>query len=427
MNRTEAYRQGMAAYNAGRYGQAIERLGPLATEPGLTGLLSRFYLGRAHHAAALEHFRRLRFREAAGHFEAAARWNPHGGGMERFLVACHVRTGRIDLAIDTLRSALAQHGDDVETRVRLALALWRNAQKDEAIALLQEGVQRCSQSGELYYQLGVMHAAREEYADAAACLEKAIELDSNRVDAHERLAQVYGVQGNPARALDLLQRAHAMDPANSRIAFQLSVLARMTPGARLPTLEDAGRSAGTLDQAAIDRLGEIIVEEPDFVSAFLSLPASDVDQEVFSVLAATLERALERHPEYADLHYHCGAVYRRLGRNVAAIEHAEQAVRMNPRFVNALILLGELYGQTERWADSVQRLEEAIRQGGDYPDVHYLLGRLLHRSGQPERAREAFERALALNREFEPARQALEDIRLLGKGTRPLVQAAGCD
>jgi len=32
-----------------------------------------------------------------------------------------------------------------------------------------------------------------------------------------------------------------------------------------------------------------------------------------------------------------------------------------------------------------------------------------------------------LNREFEPARQALEDIRLLGKGTRPLVQAAGCD
>jgi tetratricopeptide (TPR) repeat protein len=294
--------------------------------------------------------------------------------------------------------------------VRLALALWRNENAGEAMAVLQEGVRRCPESGELQYQLGVMHAAREEYGEAAACLEKCIQLDGGHVDAHERLAQVCAVQGNQARSVELLQRAHAIDPGNSRIAFQLSVLAQTATRSALPAAADVGRTAGSLDQAAIDRLGEIILEEPDFVNAFLSLPASDVDQEVFSVLAATIERALDRHPEYADLHYHCGAVYRRLGQNAAAIEHAERAVRMNPKYVSALILLGELYSQTERWADSVQRLEEAIRQGGDYADVHYLLGRLLHRSGQPERAREAFERALTLNGAFEPARQALEGI-----------------
>jgi tetratricopeptide (TPR) repeat protein len=257
-----------------------------------------------------------------------------------------------------------------------------------------------------------MHAAREEYAEAEDCLARAIQFDARHVDAHERLAQCCALRGDHRRSLELLRRANALEPRNSRIAFQLSVLVQ---GAGGPGRSIAPAKTGTgpesLDRAAIERLGEIIADEPDFVNAFLSLPASDVDSEVFSALAVTLERALERHPEYADLHCHCGAVYRRLGQHAAAIEHTERAVRINPRFVTALILLGQLYSLTERWTDSVQRLQEAIRHGGDYPDVHYTLGRLYQKTGQMAQARGAYERALTLNRDFQPAREALVSLQ----------------
>lgn len=412
MNTNERYQLGMAAYNAGRYAEAIGRLEPLLAEQGVTGLLSRFYLGQAHHQVALEYFRQMAYRQAASHFELAAQLNPLGGGVERFLAACYVKSGRFDLAVDQLRSVLAAEPDDAETRIRLALALWKKGDRAEAADILREGLACRRPTAELAYQLGVMLAAQDELSQAEKLFERAIGMDSRHVGAYERLAQCCGVRGDVERSRELLQRACSLDPANSRIAFQLAVLAR-EPGAGGPCeiADVRQRPSIVMDEAAIDHLGEVVTGEPEFVRAFLSLPASDVDREVFSILAITLERALEKHPEYADLHYHCGAVYRRLGLNAAAIQHAERAVDLNPKFINALILLGELYSLTERWADSVQRLQEAIDEGGDYADVHYMLGRLYQSKGQLSRAHGAFERALVLNRRYQPAKDALISLQ----------------
>jgi len=411
MKTNQTYGQGMAAYNAGRYDEALGRLEALVNVSGATGVLSRFYLGRTHQQVALDHFRRHRFKEAASHFEAAARWNPLGGGVERFLAACYVRTGQLDLAIDQLRWATAAEPGDVEARIRLAMALWRSADQQEALDTLRAGVDLCPDHAELHYQLGVLHAGRACYTEAEASFRRAVELDARHLGALERLAQCCGLRGDLAEASRWLHHAHQFEPLNPRIGFQLSLLAQVRG---VPPVEATTGDTALLpepDRKAIERLGEVIIAEPDFISAFLSLPSSDVDHEVFTALAVTLERAMARQPEYADLHYHCGAVYRRLGRHDAAIERAEQAVRLNPKFVNALILLGELYSQTERWPDSVERLKEAIAEGGDYADVHYMLGRLLQKAGQVDQARDAFERALVLNRDYRPAREALKVLQ----------------
>jgi tetratricopeptide (TPR) repeat protein len=401
----------MAAYNAGNHRAAIRHLEPLAGEPGVTGLLSRFYLGQSHHQLALRHFRQMRFKEAASHFEIAARMNPSGGGVERFLSACHAKTGRFDLAAEGLRTLLDRNPEDVGARIRLALALWKQSTPEAGVKVLEEGLEARPDHAELQYQLGVMYAAREDFERAETYFGAALARDPGHAGACERLAQCRALDGEPHRALELLQRAHTLDPLNPRIGLQLSVLAQ-TVGEAAGTLlpGDSAPARGDLDHVAIERLGEMVAQEPDFVGAFLSLPASEVDQEVFSILAATLEEALSKHPEYADLHYHCGGVYRRLGRDAAAIAHVERAVSLNPRYVNALILLAGLYAQTARLDDGAARLEQAIQSGGDYADVHYMLGRLYQQSGQPSRARGAYERALALNGRFEQAKEALDSL-----------------
>lgn len=411
MNDRKRYQAGMSAYNAGNYAEAVEQLTSLAAGQGAPALLSRFYLGQAHYHLGRMFFEQRRFAEAAAHFQAASQANPTGGSIARFLAVCHVGTGRLDQAIGEFSTALTQQPDDAGLRIRLALAQWKQGQVVEALATLREGLCRQPEHAELNYQLGVMLAAEEDLAEAERLFERTIALDPSHAGAYERLAQCSAVAGHHERALRYLQRAHDLDPGNPRIAFQLSILVPATAGSgTVARLSPPARRKPELDQAALDRLGEAITAEPDFVEAFLELPASEVDGEVFSTLAATIERALVKHPEFADLHYHCGAVYRRLGRGTEAIRHAERAVRINPRYIKALILLAQLYAQTDQWAAGIDRLRQAIEAGADYPDVHYLIGRLHQQGQQPDQARAAYQRALDIKGDYVAARLALAGL-----------------
>jgi tetratricopeptide (TPR) repeat protein len=409
----ESYSEGMAAYHAGRYGDVITHLTPLASHgEGAIRLLGRFYVGQAHYRLAVRLFEQRRFRDAGNHFRAAAQMNPAGGGVARFLAACHSNNHDLEELDRQLREQVRLNPDDADSRIRLALVQWKLGQPAEAVTLLREGIERKPDHADLHYQLGVMMAAEERFDEARVQFETTIGLDACHALAHERLGQCCGVARKTDQAIEHLQRAHKLDPSNSRVALQLSILAGgiNEPPRRPQIILQPASGSSRYDQADIDRLGETIVEEPDFVEAFLQVPASDVDQEVFTVLRATLERALEKHPEFADLHYHCGQIYHRLGRDRNAIQQIERAIQINPQYVQALILLARLYGQTDRWAAGLERLQQAVEAGADYPDVHYLLGQLYQRGNQPERARQAYQRALDLKSDYRPAREALESL-----------------
>ncbi len=416
MTQRQRYQSGMAAYNAGRYTDAIEQLtGLLSDGHCSTAMLSRFYLSQSHFKLAGEHFRSQRYNQAASHYAAAAQANPSAGGFPGYLAACYLRSGQTTAADREMERMLAADPGNPALRIRLALLKWTLGEPLQSLSLLREGVELHPTHAEMHYQLGVCLAADGDLETAEREFQKAVALDPVHAGAFERLAQGAAATDRSELAMRYLERAHRLDPTNARILMQVSLLA----GTGAPSDEIRRASLpvaaiplhSTIDNAAIDRLGEAMVAEPDFIQTFLSLPPSDTDREIFTTLAITLERSLQKHPEFADLHYHCGEVYRRLGRAKEAIEHAESAVDINPRYVNALILLAELYGQTDRWMDGVERLEQAIAAGGDFPDVHFLIGKLLQTHRQWQRARQAYQRALKLNRSFHAAAEALDSLR----------------
>jgi tetratricopeptide (TPR) repeat protein len=160
----------------------------------------------------------------------------------------------------------------------------------------------------------------------------------------------------------------------------------------------------------LDKLAELIAEEPEFVSAFLDLPQTEIDDQIFSTLLKIIIRSLENHPEYADLHYHCSCVYHRLGKSEEAIRESEHAVDINPRYVSALIHLAKLYSNTNREQEAIHRLKNAVTHGANYADVHYLLGHLYHKQGFLDHARRHYQRALNLNDKFMAAKEALASL-----------------
>lgn len=407
-NAAALYQQGLSAFETGRYLEAIEKLTAIGEGRNLPATLARFYLGQAHLQQGLADLTDQRFAEAASHFAESRRINPDASGLSSYLTTCYLGQGRFDLAAAEMERSIAAGDPENTLPIRLAHAFARDGQFGRAIETLEAAIDVAPHQAELHYQLGVLHASADDDASAMKSLAEAVRIAPLRSDIHRQLGLVYGAMRQNDQAVRHLATAQRLRPSDANTAMLLA-MAIQASGATMKCIEIApARPIIAVQSEDLELLGQVLVKDPDFVEAFLSLPASDIDPEIFAMLAATIEQALEHHPAYADLHYHCSRVYDRLGRTDAAIEKAQSAVQINPRYVQALIQLGRLYSQTNRDDEAESRLQLAIEHGGDYPDVHYMLGELYRRRGDRTRACVQYRRALEINANYTRAKEALE-------------------
>lgn len=408
------YQQGLADFENGRYAEAIERLAAIP-ERSLPGTLARFYLGQAHHRLGIAELRAGRFRSAAEHLASARRINPDSIGLSKFLAAAYVGDQRFDMAAAEIERARTDEGVSPEPTtiyqraIRLAYVLVKDGQLDRAVESLESAIAAAPWRAELHHHLGLILAGHEQFDAARRHLATAAELAPLHFDILMNYAQVLGALRMPRAAIAPLKTCQKLRSDNAHVAWMLAV-ALDAVGDEPETLHSIEPPASVRTDDGLDALGELLASQPDFVEAFLRLPDSPIDADVFAMLARTLEKALERQPDYADLHHHCSRVYERLGRTDAAIDAAASAVRINPRYVQALIQLGRLYEQTDRRDEAVDRLTDAIEAGGDYPDVHYMLGRLYQDRGEPDAALGEYRRALELNANYDVARNAMREL-----------------
>lgn len=349
-----------------------------------------------------------RFQEAERAFSTAKDLGMTGPSLASRLAASLLGQRRYDEA--ARQFAAIQSGTGVGTaRIRESYALREAGRLAEAIAVLRDAVAAEPSDPEVHFQLGTLLATCDAFDEAELRFTQALNLDPSHVEASVSLALCFGLRGIPGTALKYLQQAQIRKPLDGRIGFLLAQAA------------DAVRQRGqvvkvkaimpamdlTEDRQGIEELSRVIEVEPDFVDAFLSIPIGEVDETVFAMLLKTIERALERQPEHAELHFHCGRVLDRLGHQQAAIDATERAVGLAPQFTKALIELAKLYQRTDRDTDATTRLEEAIAAGAEYADVYYLLGNLYRDQGHLGQARQAYRQALTINERFEAAQQAL--------------------
>jgi len=353
------------------------------------------------------------FPQAAESFAKALSLGCKEPSLATYLAGYFLAQGRPAEAAATLARMHDESAASVTSRIRQALCLWKAGNVTEAVRTLREALRIDPESAEAHFQLGVVLCAQGEYDEAEMRFTQALSIDRDHTDARVHLGLCFAARKDTREALKHLQQAQARRPFDPSIGLWLAQAARAARqqghavvGLRLQ-MPDVPAPA---NDPGIRELARVVEAEPDFVDAFLSIPPGEVDEGVFAVLLATLYEALERQPEHAELHYHCGRVLARLGRHDDAIHENERAVALNPRFTRALIELGKLYASTDRAADAATRLEQAIDAGARYADVYFLLGNLYCEMGRPVFARSAYTRALHLNRDFEPARAALASL-----------------
>jgi len=353
-----------------------------------------------------------RFAEAEAVFRQAVDAGTPHRSLAAYLAASWMGRNRPDAAARELGGAEASDPSRETMLIRHALSLAAGGRTAEAVDALRDAIRSDPERPAVHFQLGTLLASTGRYEEAELRFTQAINIDRTHVDAVVSLALCYGTRNAAAEAVRLLQRAQTARPHDAKIALLLAQAAKAAQQSGLAVSVRAGMpDDDPLDDAdGIEELSRVIETDPDFVDAFISLGVGEVDERIFAMLLATIERALERQPEHAELHFHCGRVLDRLGRAQDAIDENERAVALNPTFTRALIELGKLYQQTDRQADATTRLERAVAVGAEYADVYYLLGNLYRHQGMVGPARTAYRRALVLNGRYEAAIQALETL-----------------
>lgn len=332
--------------------------------------------------------------------------------LATYLAACLLGRGRPAEAAEQFARTIEKDDGQAASHIGRALSMWSAGRREDAIRALRASVRDNPECAELHFQLGTLLTRIEEYDEAELRFTQAINIDRHHAGAMVSLAMCAGLRGAPGDAVPHLQRAQRQTPGDVRINLLLARAADALrqQGHEVTICAEMPGESVVSDQRGVDELSFVIATEPDFVDAFLSISVGEVNEEVFALLLETLRKALERQPEQAELHYHCGRVLDRIGRPEDAIRENERAVEINPRFTRALIELGKLYHQTDRAADATTRLEQAVAAGAEYADVYYLLGNLYRKQGEVIRARGAYRRALTINGEYHAAQQALASL-----------------
>ncbi|MCB9857598.1 MAG: tetratricopeptide repeat protein [Phycisphaerales bacterium] len=402
------YREGLAAFEASDYERAIAQLSQIDDSCSVSSTLAKFYLGQSHLKFGIELMNAGKHVVAVHHFNSARRLNPDAAGLSRYLATCYAAQRKFDMAADELDRSPDADVDASTQAIRLAHAMARNGQIQNGIETLIKAIDDAPHRIDVRRHLGMMYAAAEQYVDAVCVFQEAVDLAPLDAELRRSFGMALAASEDHAEAAEHLAIAMKLRPNDAYLGMLLAMAmeAGRTTCVKVRIDPETDNLTPT-DDRSIDSLSELIVSEPDFVEAFLALPQTGVDDDIFSLMAGVLERALASHPEFADLHYHCARVYQRLGRTDDAIDQANRAVEINPRYVQALIQLGQLYASRDDALEARERLGQAILFGGDYPDVHYLLGELYRKEGDRRNAADSYRRALAINEHYGRAREAL--------------------
>lgn len=291
-------------------------------------------------------------------------------------------------------------------------------------------------------------ACQRAFGPAIEAFQEALAVDANYLDALNHLAITYQNQyqsdpaahgGRLADALDVIQRAERVNADDARVQNSKGII--------LYQLGELAQARSTLERAAaLSEESGAGLTRVERSTVQVNLGRAYRDLEELELALQAFRRAVVLDPSSSSAHNNLGNVAFRLGDCATAEYELSQAVNLDPASLSAASQLGIALFECGEIDASVERLEEATKlpgaafmpplftylaraylevgrvddaifaaqQGTVLPpesaEAYYWLGRAYaRRSGatDADNARRAYERALELDADYAPAREAL--------------------
>lgn len=261
------------------------------------------------------------------------------------LGALFLARGFHEEAIESFQTILEIDSDFESVHYSLGQAWLRQGDLDAALTHLRTAAERRPNYPDLHLTLAELFRKRGEHQQARESCEKALELNPDYLRAHLFLGLIWAES-------TLLQPAHPELPppierlreSRHHLNFALGLV---TPEQRFHL--EKGLEYLDLRDRLEEGLAEIekaiglttfshrsIIADSEF---YLKFMFADLDRDHRSLenYIRTLEKSIQQHPDYADLHQSLGTAYLLHGwhRFARAVEAYREAVRINPDYQKA--------------------------------------------------------------------------------------------
>ena len=196
-------------------------------------------------------------------------------------------------------------------------------------------------------------------------------------------------------AIDALEKARAIEPANSRVLF---LLAR------------ANISVGNWEKARTLFL-QFLKGNADYFPAYYAVAWVDLRLNRRDEARRYLDLLLQHRPHYADALYELGQMDLEDGALPAAERNFRAALQQNSAHARASIGLGEVLQKNGQLDKARTYYERAAKADPHNPAAHYKLAVVLGRQGNASRA--AKERAVAIDLAEQEKTASKKQLRLV--------------
>lgn len=246
-----------------------------------------------------------------------------------------------------------------------ALLLAKKNQDDQATEKLQTMGAFVNEYPPALYLMGMLNFRNQRLEAAEANFRMLLGFAPQSADVRIFLANIYMAKGTPQKAIDLLNEIVTDSTTDQRL---------------LGTLSNAYMKAGKADKAT-EILEKVISIAPD-------------NEEAQTRLALTRLQG---------------------GNATEGLAELEKLNEKNPDNVQSGLLLAISYIQANRLEEAEKEILEIKDKMKDNPFPENLLGAVYARMNQPDKAREAFNKAIAIKSDFAPAYFNLAGMAIVEK------------
>lgn len=328
------------------------------------------------------------YQAAADRFETLLAGDPENEMAMLSYAQALARLGRKDDALAVYRQVIGLDPGRDTAFLGSARLLQDRGDYAEALPLIQHVLEMEPKDPNGYTAMGDLLLAQQKFQEAETWFRRAMDVDPNSMLAASGLGNCLNRAGRVEEAARVLRTAYDRDPTNEAVAYNLGVVAE---------------HLGELD-AALELYRHTIELDAESSMAWNNLGSlldrSGRRREALQAIA----KAHDLDPENVEASYNLGSLLARQGRPGEALPLLDAAIAARPDLVQAQVARADALAHLGRTPEALASWRKIAATRPARPAAWLQVARLELASGDPAKAREALQRALATG--GDKARQA---------------------
>ncbi len=292
-----------------------------------------------------------------------------------------LRDGKIEAAIELLRSLPRSSANDTTVSHLLGLAYYQKSDYARAIEHLSIAVRRGPEDNRQYRQgvqmLGLSQYLLGHLKEAIPYLEQVGNWSPNNVEIAYVLGLSYVQTQNPNKARETFARMFNIQP-NSAPAYLIN--AQMMIRQRFEEFaEKELQRALELDPK---------LPQANFLLGELAIFRANIEGGI-----ELLQKEIAINPAFGMAYYRLGEAYTRQLKWDEAVAPLQKSIWLNPYFSGPYIVLGKVHLKKGDLSNAETILRRALKMDPNNFSGHHLLARVLQQANRSEEAKKEFELA----------------------------------